>query len=92
MLSLNCDVTGVPSPEFTWSKDGKKLAFTSKILQKRFDNDAFGKYTCKASNNAGKHTVLFVIKEICKFFIFYLYKDHLSKALSFVKNIEIVVP
>ena len=93
MLDLNCDVMGVPSPAFTWFKDGKKLTTASKTLQIRFDSDeSFGKYTCEASNNAGKHAVLFVIKEICKFSIFYLYKDHLFKASVFVKNSEIVLP
>ena len=68
VLRLVCDVTGVPSPAFSWHKDGRKLSDISAVLQVKFDNDAtFGKYTCKASNTVGEHTIVFAIKKICKF-------------------------
>ncbi|XP_041428394.1 hemicentin-2 isoform X1 [Xenopus laevis] len=62
-LTLRCEVSGVPFPTVTWSKDGKTLieapgmsllAAGQSVRFHRMRKDDTGSYTCKAVNRAGE--------------------------------------
>ncbi|KAI1285852.1 Titin [Halotydeus destructor] len=62
---LEATITGVPSPNVTWLKDGKELSFDDNVVYTKGDNDVHklvirlatdtnvGKYSVQASNSAG---------------------------------------
>ncbi|KAM8933893.1 hemicentin-2 [Pelodytes ibericus] len=69
-LNLGCEVTGVPFPTVTWSKDGKMLtdapgisiqAAGQSLHFHRIRKDDFGLYSCKAVNRAGEAHRIFNI-------------------------------
>ncbi|MEE6505501.1 hypothetical protein FKM82_005546 [Ascaphus truei] len=62
-LTLGCEVTGVPFPTVTWSKDGRMLTDTpglsllaagQSLRFHRIRKDNSGSYTCRAVNQAGE--------------------------------------
>ena len=63
-LQFNCSVSGFPTPEVLWTKDGMNLGKknTLTIHQARFEDS--GEYTCNATNPIGSKKSTFWIEVI----------------------------
>ena len=63
-LQFNCSVSGFPTPEVLWTKDGMNLGEknTLTIHQARFEDS--GEYTCNATNPIGSKKSTFWIEVI----------------------------
>ena len=61
-LQLNCSVSGFPTPEVFWAKDGEDLGKENTLIihQVRFKDS--GRYTCSAKNREGSKKSTFWIK------------------------------
>ncbi len=55
-ISLECKVTGVPTPSLQWYKDGKKIRAGDTFALKAniHDNSSLGTYSCVAKNCLGQ--------------------------------------
>ena len=64
-LQFNCSLSGFPTPEVLWTKDGRNFGQnnTLTIRQARFEDS--GEYTCSAKNPIGskKSTFWIEVKE-----------------------------
>ena len=69
---LHCNATGIPSPEFSWSKDGKDVGngrrhaipFEGMEVSRTHKEDS-GNYTCTANNTAGNSSVTISLDVQC---------------------------
>ena len=61
-LQFICSLSGFPTPEILWTKDGVNLGNnnTLTIRQARFEDS--GQYTCSAKNSEGKNEAAFHIR------------------------------
>lgn len=68
-VKISCDTVGYPSPQITWTKDGRKIGTDERTFEiDHVDPSDEGIYTCTASNgilpNAHKS---FHITVLCKY-------------------------
>ena len=61
-LQFNCSLSGFPTPEVLWTKDGRNFGQnnTLTIRQARFEDS--GEYTCSAKNPIGSKKSTFWIE------------------------------
>ncbi len=69
-LSLTCPINGVPTPTYSWSKDGKTISDKKTLSLSLKDKNQFGLYECKGVNVVGTRKVEYRITEICKYELF----------------------
>ena len=73
-LNIQCSVSGMPTPEVTWSKDGQLLGAGANVVihnngtlsVRGVTPEDSGRYTCTAQNVAGRQSVESDIKVLGK--------------------------
>ena len=53
-LQFNCSLSGFPTPEILWTKDGENLGNNNTLTINRVSYGDAGQYTCSANNSEGK--------------------------------------
>ena len=68
-LQFNCSLSGFPTPEVFWTKDGEDLGKKNTLIirQARFEDS--GRYTCSAKNKEGSKKSTFWIEVTGMFLI-----------------------
>ena len=60
-LQFNCSLSGFPTPEILWTKDGENLGNNNTLTINRVSYGDAGQYTCSANNSEGKSESAFHI-------------------------------
>ena len=60
-LQFNCSLSGFPTPEILWTKDGENLGNNNTLTINRVSYGDAGQYTCSANNSEGKNESAFHI-------------------------------
>ena len=60
-LQFNCSLSGFPTPEILWTKDGENLGNNNTLTINRVSYGDTGQYTCSANNSGGNSEVAFHI-------------------------------
>ena len=60
-LQFNCSLSGFPTPEILWTKDGENLGKNNTLTINRVSYGDTGQYTCSAKNSGGNSEVAFHI-------------------------------
>ena len=60
-LQFNCSLSGFPTPEILWTKDGENLGNNNTLTINRVSYGDAGQYTCSANNSGGNSEVAFHI-------------------------------
>ena len=59
-LKLKCEATGFPYPQFTWTRQGRRIRNQSLVLNRVSRNDS-GLYLCKAFNTDGEDSMEVIV-------------------------------
>ena len=60
-LRFKCSLSGFPTPEILWTKDGVNLGNNNTLTINRVSYGDAGQYTCSANNSEGKNESAFHI-------------------------------
>ena len=60
-LQFNCSLSGFPTPEILWTKDGENIGNKNTLTINRVSYSDAGQYTCSAKNSEGKNEAAFHI-------------------------------
>ena len=60
-LQFICSLSGFPTPEILWTKDGENLGNNNTLTINRVSYGDAGQYTCSANNSEGKNESAFHI-------------------------------
>ena len=78
-LEFKCSLSGFPTPEILWTKDGVNLTNNNTFTIRRARLEDSGKYTCSAENIAGSKTSTFWIAVAGGTVFIYIYKKLKSR-------------
>ena len=78
-LQFKCSLSGFPTPEILWTKDGVNLTNNNTFTIRRARLEDSGKYTCSAENIAGSKTSTFWIAVAGGTVFIYIYKELKSR-------------
>ena len=78
-LQFKCSLSGFPTPEILWTKDGVNLTNNNTFTIHRARLEDSGKYTCSAENIAGSKTSTFWIAVAGGTVFIYIYKELKSR-------------
>ena len=59
---FNCSLSGFPTPEILWTKDGVNLTNNNTLTIRQARLEDSGKYTCSANNSEGSKNSTFWIE------------------------------
>lgn len=73
-ITIRCPVSGVPTPDVTWKKDGARvtqeeilfITTDNSLVIKNGDVDDSAEYTCSIQSNFGKEDITSVVEIIGK--------------------------
>ena len=60
-LQFICSLSGFPTPEIVWTKDGVNPGYNNTLTINRVSYGDAGQYTCRANNSEGKRESAFYI-------------------------------
>ena len=60
-LQFNCSLSGFPTPEILWTKDGENLGNNNTLTINPVSYGDAGQYACSANNSEGKNEAAFDI-------------------------------
>lgn len=76
-VSMLCEVSGVPSPQITWERDGVEVQRGGKFYSRdSADKGDSGNYTCIASNVAGEVKATSQLKVLGKYLVYLSRKNY----------------
>ena len=61
-LQFKCSLSGFPTPEILWTKDGVNLTNNNTLTIRQARLEDSGKYTCSAENSEGSKDLTFWIE------------------------------